>query len=492
MAELSVDTSSYPKNQPSKSVLETASQFGALQNQFGAFQRQQQDIARNDIGIAKDRLDLINQHYDYMIRELNSLGPNPTADEMTKTVQKSVDQGLVTPEMYGNFVKSMPTDPRMIPQFRAEISRKLAGTKEQINQVYGVPGLLPTNQGTIPTRTVQTPSPNQPQGVYQTNSMIPSGLPPGTQTLTQRRNPVTGEIENVPQLLGNHGQDGPPIAPYGAGTPGGGQPQQPSLPVQRPTLPVQQPIQPKPAPTTSYTKPVNKNEGRLPVQQPMQPNQPNGPITGLPPGVGEAEIHAGTASGQQLARDREVSSNYQKDIFPLTQAIPLLEKLGPKGTGVGTETINHLKSFVLSNVPGVRASDFNDTVADYDKANKYLKNYVNQTGSTGTNDKLAASFAGNPSVNISNAAAVDVAKSALALRRMQQALLLEFENSGAPASQYSRWQARNVNTLDPRAFGHDMMSPEAKKKLQAELTASPSNAAKFERSLEMAKRLGIM
>ena len=125
----------------------------------------------------------------------------------------------------------------------------------------------------------------------------------------------------------------------------------------------------------------------------------------------------------------KTAARYQRDIFPLKEAIPALERLGTKGTGPGTETINNIKSFVLSNVPGVKESDFNGTVGDYDKAKKYLTDFVNQTGSTGTNDKLAAAFAGNPSVHISNAAAQDVAKSALALRRMQQAQIIEFEKT---------------------------------------------------------------
>ena len=85
--------------------------------------------------------------------------------------------------------------------------------------------------------------------------------------------------------------------------------------------------------------------------------------------------------------------------------------------------------------PALPGADFNGLkhdVATYERAKKYLTDFVNQNGSTGTNDKLAAGFAGNQSVNISSAAAVDVAKSALALRRMKQAQLDAFERSGLP------------------------------------------------------------
>ena len=222
------------------------------------------------------------------------------------------------------------------------------------------------------------------------------------------------------------------------------------------------------------------------------PPRPTGPVTGLAPGVAEAETRAGGASGEQLAHARTAATNYQRDIFPLSQAIDSLERLGTKGTGPGTEEINQLKSFILSNVPGVKSEDFSGTVEDYDKAKKYLTDFVNQTGNTGTNDKLAASFAGNPSVGISNAAAVDVAKSALALRKMQQAITLDFERKRLPASQYSRYVAQLTNSLDPRAFGVDLLKPDKKAKLAENLNKHPEDKVNFERSLQLAVELGLI
>ena len=217
---------------------------------------------------------------------------------------------------------------------------------------------------------------------------------------------------------------------------------------------------------------------------PMGPYAPAGPVTGRAPGVAEAATTAGTASGGQLAADRQTAARYQRDIFPLKEAIPALERLGTKGTGPGTETINNIKSFVLSNVPGVKESDFNGTVGDYDKAKKYLTDFVNQTGSTGTNDKLAAAFAGNPSVHISNAAAQDVAKSALALRRMQQAQIIEFEKTGLPPDKYASWATKWGNTQDSRAYGLDLMGADKAEKLKKSLKGD--DLATFMRSLRIA------
>jgi hypothetical protein len=184
--------------------------------------------------------------------------------------------------------------------------------------------------------------------------------------------------------------------------------------------------------------------------------------TGLAPGVGEAQVQTGAGSGAALNEARQRSLNYHQEVFPLETAIPALEKLGKTGTGPGTEEINHVKSFLQSaGIPGLDT----DKIKNFDEAKKYLTDFVNQNGNTGTNDKLAAAFAGNPSVNISNAAAVDVAKSALALRRMKQAQLVEFEKSGLPDSEFTKWASRWQLGHDPRAFGFDLMSPDARKKV---------------------------
>lgn len=200
-----------------------------------------------------------------------------------------------------------------------------------------------------------------------------------------------------------------------------------------------------------------------PMQQPMTSAiragaQPVGPV----PGSAEAQVQTGAGSGAALNEARHRGLNYRQEVFPLETAIPALEKLGKTGTGPGTDELNHVKSFLQSaGIPGFDA----DKITKFDEAKKYLTDFVNQNGSTGTNDKLAAAFAGNPSVNISNAAAVDVAKSALALRRMKQAQLVEFEKSGLPDSDFTKWASRWQLGHDPRAYGFDLMSADQRKKV---------------------------
>jgi hypothetical protein len=189
---------------------------------------------------------------------------------------------------------------------------------------------------------------------------------------------------------------------------------------------------------------------------------PAGP-PGIQPGPGSAPPSGFPSAPVPAPAARTAAPNYQQEVNPLEQAIPALEKLGTKGTGPGTDSINHLKSFVLSNVPGADFKGLKDDVATYDKAKKYLTDFVNQNGNSGTNDKLAAAFAGSPSTTISNAAAVDVAKTALALRRFKQAQLVSFETSGKPDADFAKEAGKFAREHDPRAYGFDLMTPAQRK-----------------------------
>jgi len=302
--------------------------------------------------------------------------------------------------------------------------------------------------------------------------------------------PVGTEQVNTDRTSPNYGSKSL-IGPQPAQIPSGTLPVQGGIPGQYRNVPLP-PTQPGPVTNPVIMGQSSNFGGRVTGAVAQAPTfadrfnaaRPGGVTTSLPPGAGEA-VATGAAGGAQAAvAGRARAANFQREIFPLQQAIPALEKLGPKGTGPGTDTINNMKSFVLSNIPGVKESDFNGTVADYDKAKKYLTDFVNQTGNSGTNDKLAAAFAGNPSVGISNAAAVDVAKSALSLRRMQQAEDVAFENSGLPDEARQKFSLRFNNEQDPRAYGVDLIGKDKLKKLIDGM--SPAELETFKKSIQIA------
>lgn len=482
-----VDTSSYPKLPATPpNFLDTASKLQTLQS--GAIQNQQQQLT------------LIQQRFKAVAGQIPGLlaKPDLNQSDIQQFYQNNVKNGFITDDQAAMKLSQLPPTQGMPAAQAALILKNHMGnelqtaqsTMEALNYHLGEKGQGDNGASTF--STLSSPKPGfagnpQAGGVIQPQPGIPTQPPP-----TQ---PIVSQGAPGQPARGTPGIVGPSAPPTGLPTQPGGS----ILPFKPGTTPPQI-MSAGGVPTTGAPTAV-KTQSFTP--------------TGLPPGAGTAM----EASGQALAQARQSGASFQRDVFPLVQAIPELEKLGTKGTGPGTELRNKLKSFVLSNVPGVKESDFNGSVGDYDKATKYLTDFVNQTGSSGTNDKLAAAFAGNPSTHISNAAAVDVAKSALALRRMQHAQYLAFEQTGLPENEYSRWNATNavVNKpvidpatnkpaidpstgqpkktnyqIDPRAFGVDLMSNAAKAKLLEQLNKSPSEKAAFEASVKVAQDSGFI
>lgn len=460
MAGLEADTSSY--NQPLPvSPLKTVQEIGALK-------QQQQQIESGGLQIDRQKLELANQGLSYMTRAMGSLGPDASKEDYLAVGQNAVKMGLVKPEMLSTYQQRLIA--AKSPQdFYNEFMTAAASHEQAINYHLGTRQDVSNGQTVTPAVTSVKPG----FGVRPISAPIQQQLPVGTEgVITDRNDPNFGAKKAIgPQ---------PTQIPEGA-VPAGKLPGQYAMPV----------AAPKPK-VSGATGPTVETTHNVPTtfENRFAAARPSGVQTSLPPGTSESMSTTAQGGAVGAVKARERAGSYQREIFPLQQAIPALEKLGTKGTGPGTETIQHLKSFALSNLPGVKESDFNGTVADYDKAKKYLTDFVNQTGNSGTNDKLAAAFAGNPSVGISNAAAVDVAKSALALRRMQQAEVVAFEKSGLPEQDYQKFSVRFNNEQDPRAYGFDQMSPVNRKKLIEGMT--PEELAVFKTSLEFAHSSKIL
>lgn len=498
MAGLDADTSSYPKAPTlpaQKSAIEQAHDWGGLQ-------QQQQQIQSGAITLSKQKLDLYNQHFDIVNNELSTLANDPktTPKEVKERMHRKMDAFDASPQVRSQMEAEFDNLPDAAlgkdgtgnPELARRldlIKRRAQSVNDRVQSLYGTSGSINDNSNITPSRT------------YERGGPVPVAPPiavqpgPTQQEIDNRRTLPDGSVNpNFGQSL-FRGPQAPVIppgtAPVQGGFPGQYQPQ---------------PQQP------SFIAPLKGDTGTTINQTPNQVVQNRSPIAAsLPPGAAEASTAAGAASGQVLAAARARSANFQRDVFPLAQAIPALEKLGTKGSGPGTETFNHIRSFILSNVPGTTEKTFDDKVKTFDEAKKYLTDFVNQTGNSGTNDKLAAAFAGNPSVGISNAAASDVAKSAMALRRMQQTKDLSFEDSGLQADQASRHFANGIikiqsydnkgkpveksiriNQLDPRAFGVDLMSDKAKKVLLEQLNKNPREMELFNTSLELAQQYGYL
>lgn len=361
--------------------------------------------------------------------------PDVSERDVTNIATMGIQQKLFTPQQAASSLANFPrkgTAPER-QKFVRDLYTQALSHENQISLMLGPVSGISTGGGTILVQNPQMPGlPSREVG------SIPNTLTPGTEVY----NPKTRQMEKI--TTGETGQFQPASQ---SSAPAG----------QNPAL----------------VRPSAKVPERVPSAAPL--------------GEAEGAREAAGQSGTQLATDRSNAADFTRQVFPLEQAIPKLEALGKTGTGPGTEQVNEIKSFLQSaGIPGFDP----EKVKNFDEAKKYLTDWVMANGNVATNDKLAASFASNANVNISNAAAVDVAKAALALRRMKQAQVAAFEATNLPESQYTRWASDWNRKQDPRVYGFDLMTPKKRADL---IKALPSGKREtFMLGVQEAAKFGLI
>lgn len=217
--------------------------------------------------------------------------------------------------------------------------------------------------------------------------------------------------------------------------------------------------------------------------------------TGMQTAPAPGFTHAAEASGALMGAARARAANFGADIYPLTQSLSALERLGKTGTGPGTDEINTIKSFLQSNLnwlPGVKIDP--NSIKDFDEAKKYLTQAAGSRAAAfghGTDQALSTALTANPNMHISNLAAVDLTKATIALRRMEQAQTLQADRLGVQPGQFATWAARWATNVDPRAFMVDLMNRKQLENLQKTLK-TPKERARFNNSVQMAIDNGII
>lgn len=449
MPDANVDTSIYPKASQN-SLLDIYGGAAQLRNTLLQNQRQQ-------VGLSSDKINLAHQGYQWLSQGLGSLAQDPRISTpagpamLKQFAAQGVQQGWLTPEVANAEIANMPTDPAQMAQYVQNLNTRAQDAGNQFTQIYGSPTTISNGNSITPV----TASPIT--GVRQIGAAIPVQTSPG---------------ERATLVQGTDAQGRPTVTPAGTVLQNAGM----------------NPLNAMPA-TAPAASPANQLQPYPQGQAPVPAGQPsgNGSVAmGPPAGQVEAQKATAQAGGEQLAADTARERNFQADIVPLQKARDALVKLGPTGTGPGTEQINEVKSFLTS--MGIVGP--NDDVKNFDEARKYLTQYASQAGNPNTNDKLAAAFAGNPNVGISNAASVDVLKTALSLRRLQNAQVTAFNQSGASPASYNQWSAQFNATQDPVAYGFDMLSAPERQKYVKGLSAPERQ--KFVNSLQTATKLGLV
>ena len=332
-------------------------------------------------------------------------------------------------------------------------------------QVSPVPGPL-TSRGAktvIPTAT------------YAAQNGL-GGLIPGT----TGRGPAP-----MPAALLNGGASGGQQPQAGAGASGGSTPQAGGL----------DPWADSPAP------PATASGGNPAAASPM-------PVE-LGPGQSAGLTTAGTASAAQWAALQSqvggtaAGGGSAGRIYQLQKSLGLLNQLGTQGTGPSAAGTQAVVSYAqsLPVIGGLVAGVSSPAdIANYDEANKYLTAYAAaRAGAHGgtTDSQLATTLSSNASTHISNLAAQDVVKANLGLERMDQAQAQAFQNAKDPTTgqpltpdQFSNFSANWNQSMDPRAFVADQLSPQQVTGLVNGM--APSDLAKFQNTYSTAIKNGWM
>jgi hypothetical protein len=344
---------------------------------------------------------------------------------------KAIQQGLTTPQQVANELAGIPRNatPQQVQKYIQNLYVQSLGQEQQINSVLGPIQGVSTGGGTT---FVQQPAlPNRP---VRQRGEIPNTLPPGTPTFNVKEQRPEVVSEGVP------GQFQP-----AAGSPG------------------------KPS----------SSKGTV-----SAPESPRGPKT-LPaaPALGEGE--AAVASAGQLAEDRKAAADYRARILPLERVVSILDEVGPRGTGIGSELATSLKNLGVS--AGILKSD---AAKPLEELKKYYMQNTLQTADTATNEKLLAGITGNPNITLTEASASQLAKVDLALRRMKQAQVMAAIAQKVPEGRYQEFAAQFANRQDPRVYAFDMMKPKERASLLKGM--KEPERAKFWEAIGDAKWAGLI
>lgn len=469
MAEVDVSTYQKPAALPQqKSLLDQVGQF------------QQLESGKNII--EKQKLDLVNQRFKELSKGFVGLiaDKDLNEDKVRNYITDQVKLGYIPAEMAAHTISQLPpnADAATLRKHLELNLQHAQTTMEALNYNFGV-------------NDTQTDNATNTQGVRQSPAKGGGFIPATQQNLQLPPGTPNVDAEGQRGYVGPAGPPGirpaAPMAVEGRGVPAA------AAPVPAPASPPA-PLEAGPINNPAIPGQSSNFGGRVLAANVEPPATianridaafPKRVITDLGPGVAEARGAVTSQSGKQFADDLTKARNFKQDLYPAEAALKGVQELGTREMGPGTPALNDLKSAIITWLPNADKATI-DKVGTFQETRKYLSQIARTSGNTGTNDQLAAAFEANPSITMSKAATENVLKSVIALRKMQHAQVLLAEQQGVKPEEYSKWIAKNQNVLDARAFGFDIMSDDAKKKLVTELKKDPKALKRFEDSLQFA------
>jgi len=219
--------------------------------------------------------------------------------------------------------------------------------------------------------------------------------------------------------------------------------------------------------------------------------------TTLGPGQQAALTTGGTNQANAAQNLHDVAADVPIRINYLEQARENLANPGVQ-TGPGTDWRNQMKSFMNSLAPDVvekvAGKDFKGEIKDYDEFKKIMTNYASLASAglgTGTDARLNAALTGNANPSISKLANEDILTKNIAIEKMRQAQDYAWQNSGAPADQFNKWQSQWNKQINPDAFVFSVMTP-AQQKSFIERQNATGTLPKFKKDLVNMVKQGFL
>lgn len=441
MPDFQADTSIFPQSQPN-ALLGTAQGFVGLANAA----KQNQLLG---VDVQQAHQNLVQQQVGTIVDAFSSLATNPNVGygDFVRVGSTLLKQGVISPQTYQAELANLPKqgDPATYQGIaNGYLSRALdAGSRFSAEYGYGAGA-----------------------GAGQMNYTNEQGQPVSTNTANYARE--TGYSSPMGAAAPN------PMTAAPSGVSGG-------VPVGNALLGASPPAVGDRA--DELRAATGAPAGAVPLAQVASPPaRPAGAIVAPSPQQ-QAQFNA---SSKQQQDDLTADAGYTSNIVPLSKVIQLLPQTT---TGLGSKLPSEVAQvFSTFGIP-----IGNDQAKNISEVQKYTTQLARAAGAAPNSDaQLAAAFAANPNVDMNNAAATDVAKVLLSLNRMQHAKVLASQAAGVQPQDYSKFASQWGSQQDPRAYGFDLMTPDAKAALKTELKANPAEAAKFVASYQTAQQLGIL
>lgn len=419
---MDVDTSSYRTNEaPQISALDTAAKLGGIQAQAQGIERQKIGIESDKLKLLNERLGVLGKEYTTLLADPDVVNGTPAAPQKIAAVgQRMVNLGAMPAATFGEFAKSIPTDPKQSMQFIEQQMARIQSISEATAYHLGDKGAIDTGQAIQPILT----SPKPGFGVRSAGPAIQKQIPPGT--------PVIDE-KNQERL---QGPQAPQVAPGGA---------------------VAAPPPVSRLPVAPIGGPANVNAGPAPVTNKDQAQLPRGPAVGQPV-LFEEGRKAHVADYQQSAETLAGTR-------PLVQAYKLIDEFNPR-TGPGTETWNKwIAALKANNILPTEAK--NDPTAIYQEINKKMSQFVQQMGAP-SDKQQALQMESNPNMKSQILPALKkLTYDTIALQRARAILPYMFE--GKNYQDYQNEKGKNVNQISEQALMLDHMKTDERKTLIAKM-----------------------